>query len=519
MGYAGVMTLFESLLVVLLVAVLLLQVSRRIAIPYPAMLAAAGALVAVVPQAPAIALDGETALALFVAPVLLDAAYDFPTDAGRRLWRPLVVLAILAVLATAGAVAWIGWAVAGLPWAAAVTLGAIVAPPDAAAATAVIGAVSVPRSTEVVLKGESLFNDATALLLFGGALAIQSQGGLTTDVGLRLALAAPGGLLLGVVLAMAAARVNRWVTGTLGGNILQFVMVYLGWVAAQRLQLSPVLCIVAFAMTLARGGAGRGAPRMRVHSYAVWATVVFLLNVLAFLLMGMQARTIVGQMPRAGLRPALEFAGLVIAAVIVARFAVILTFNRLAAWFRPFRGRADRPSLQQGVLVGWCGMRGLVTLATAFALPASFPQRDLVVLTAFAVVLATLVLQGMTLAPVIRLLRLDRSEDAARERTRARGGLADAALVLLAGREGGEADHLRYGYELARSAAAGSDAAGASERHRTLGLAAVAAERTRLEQLRADDRIGGGAYDALLEELDWRELTLLPDEHRRIVES
>ncbi len=512
------MTFFESLLVLLLAAVFLLQVSRRLAVPYPAMLATAGVLVALVPGAPTIALDPDTALALFIAPVLLDAAYDFPTGVAQRLWRPLVVLAILAVLVTTGVVAWLGWMVAGLPWAAAITLGAIVAPPDAAAATAVIGAVSVPRSTEVVLKGESLFNDATALLLFGGALAVQSHGSLTLGVGIQLMLAAPGGIALGIVLALAVRRINRWVTGTLGGNILQFVTVYLVWVAAERLQLSPVLCIVAFAMTLARGTGG-GSPRMRVHSYAVWATVVFLLNVLAFLLMGMQARIIIGQMRESHLWHALGFVGLVVAAVIVTRFVVILVFNRLAAWFRPFRGEADRPSLQQGVLVGWSGMRGLVTLATSFALPASFPQRDMVVLTAFGVVLATLVLQGTTLAPMIRLLRLDRSETVGRERTRARLALADSALDLLATHHGPEADHLRYGYELERRQADDAGETAVFERWRKLGLAAVAAERSTLEQLRHEDSVGGDTYDALLEQLDWREITMLSDNQRRIEES
>jgi len=163
-------TFFESLLVLLAIAILLLQASRRLAIPYPTMLAAAGVVLALVPGAPRIELDPHTVLALFVAPVLVDAAFDFPVGAVRRLWRPLFALAVVAVLLSAGAVAWLGVALAGLPLFAALALGAIVAPPDAAAATAILRSVSMPRRSVDVLKGESLLNDATALLLFGAAV-------------------------------------------------------------------------------------------------------------------------------------------------------------------------------------------------------------------------------------------------------------------------------------------------------------------------------------------------------------
>ncbi len=274
------MTFFESLLALLLAAILLLQVSRRLALPYPAMLAGAGVLLAMVPGTPDLPIDPQTALALFIAPVLLDAAFDFPLELARRLWRPLVSLAVVAVLATTAVVAWIGYTYAGLPLAAAIVLGAIVAPPDAAAATAVMRQVSLPKITANVLRGESLFNDATALLLFAGGLAVTAHGGLSVGVGARVLLAAPGGIALGIVLAWIMRRANRFVSGTLGGNLLQFVNAFLAWLLAEHLGLSAVLAVVALAMTAARG-AQRGSPRMRVQSFAVWAAVVFLLNVVA----------------------------------------------------------------------------------------------------------------------------------------------------------------------------------------------------------------------------------------------
>ena len=302
------MSVFESIQLLLLAAVVLLQLARRLQLPYPAMLALAGVVVAMIPGAPTVSFNPQTALALFIAPVLLDAAYDFPLGAVRQLWRPLIALAVVAVLLTTAVVAFIGWHYAGLPLAAAIALGAIVAPPDAAAATAVMTSLAVPRSSAIVLTGESLFNDATALLLFSGALSVQAGGGLDGRVALHLALAVPGGIALGIAGALLMDRLGRFVEGTLGGNLLQFVNTFVIWLLAERLELSAVLAVVAMAMTIAHRNRDTN-PRVRVHSFAVWASVVFVLNVLAFLMMGMQARTILGHLPPGQLWPALHFAG------------------------------------------------------------------------------------------------------------------------------------------------------------------------------------------------------------------
>ena len=513
------MTFFESLLALLLAAIVLLQIARRLSLPYPAMLATAGVVVAVIPGAPAIPIDPHTALALFLAPTLFDAAFDLPIGAARKLWAPLVAFAVVAVLVTASVVAWIGWAFAGLPVAAAVVLGAIVAPPDAAAATAVLSGVSIPRNSDAVLRGESLFNDATALLLFTGALAVQSGGGFTLPVDIELGLAAPGGILFGIVCALAMRRTNRHVTGTLGGSLLQFVQVFLVWIIADRLHLSAVLATVACAMTVARSTEINTSARMRVHSYAVWSTVVFLLNVLAFLLMGLQARLIAGRMGHHQLIEAMGFAGLVVLATIVARFVVVVGYNRINAWRLQRRGEPEPASMAQAVLVSWSGMRGLVTLATAFALPANFPQRDTVMLAAFAVVMVSLVVQGTTLAPLIRWLGLDQQHAYAHDLATARRSLAEAALATLDGENGVAADALRHTYETEHRAAEEPPLGKAMRTRRTLGLAAVKAERRQLEELRDAHEIGTDTYLQLQEEIDWRTLALLPDDKRRVEES
>jgi monovalent cation/hydrogen antiporter len=512
------MTFFESLLVLLLAAIALLQVGRRLALPYPAMLAAAGVMVAFLPGAPTIPIEPSTYLMLFIAPALVDAAYDFPPGAPRRFLAPLIAFAVGAVILTTAAVAWIASASLGLPLAAGVALGAIVAPPDAAAATAVLRNFSLPRSMDAVLKGESLFNDATALLLFGGALTLLSSGGLRLGVALRLGFAVPGGVLLGIVCAYLVRFVNQFVKDTLGGNLLQFVLSYLVWIVADHLHLSAVLCLIAFAMTLARNtDASALDARMRVHSFAVWSSVVFTLNVFAFLLMGMQARSILGRMQAFHLRQALAFAGLVVLAVVCTRLLVVISFNRLEAWWASSRHRPAPATAGQALFVGWCGMRGFVTMATAFALPDSFPQRDTVVLTAFCVVLATLVLQGLTLVPLVKLLKLDRSGEAARELASARAAMAKAALASIAGQDGPEAENLRYRFSLKQRACLGEMSA-SMERLREVSLRAIEAERNELESLRIKDRIGADAYLGLQEQLDWSELTVLRDAERKIEE-
>jgi NhaP-type Na+/H+ or K+/H+ antiporter len=513
------LTFFESLLALLAVAILLLQVSRRVGIPYPTMLAGAGVGLALVPGAPQIGLDPRTVLALFIAPALINEAFDFPLGAVRRLWRPLVALAVVAVLLSAGAVAWLGVAMVGLPFYAALALGAIVSPPDAAAAAAVLNSVSMPRRSVVVLKGESLLNDATALLLFSAATSVQSHTGSDSAWALRLAIAAPGGVLLGILFGKLYRYIVPYVSGTLGGNLLEFVTCFSVWIIADRLGLSAVLCLVAFAMTIARYASLMMRPRMRIHSYAVWESAVFLLNVLAFLFLGLQARTIVGSMAPARLHEAAWFALAVIVCLVVVRMVVVIVYNRLAYRYQALRVGSQPANLRQAILVGWSGMRGLVTLATAFALPAAFPQRDLIVLTAFAVVLATLVIQGLTLGPLVRLLKLDGDNGLGAELDKARADLAAVGLATLEDKSGPAADYWRYEFETLRDGALLEGEHAPLDLKRQYGLAAVRKQRKRLEKLRAEERVGPDAYIVLQEELDFAEVALNLETDQHIEES
>ena len=499
------MALFQSILTLLLLSVLLLQASRRLHIPYPTMLAVAGLLVAALPWASALTFDPGLALALFIAPAILNSAFDFPLRAIRTYWLSLLTLAVVAVLVTTAVVACAGVALAGLPLAAAVVLGAIVSPPDAAAAAAMLSRPDIPRSTVTVLKGESLLNDAVALLIFGVALEVATDGGPVTHALPRLALAIPGGLLLGFVTGRLAGVLIKFLVGTLGCILFQFLFTFTTWMLAERLGVSPILAVVAAAMTASQRDSPMSALD-RIHSNAVWVVVVFVLNVMAFLFVGLEARGIVRSLPPDQLRHDLLFAGIVLGLVIGVRIVLVMTYNRaiqrLIRRFRP--GGGGGPSLKQGIVASWCGMRGMVTLAAALALPAGFPQRDLVVLSALAVVLGTLVLQGATLEPLIRLLKFPDDATQEQEKARVRILLTQSAMASLQERDDEIAKQLRYEFEL--DLADHREAGRRPGRLDGLRVDAIAAQRDLLRRMRHECQVEDEVYRALEQELDLHEL-------------
>jgi Na+/H+ antiporter len=504
------MSLFESTLLLLAIALLLLRLARRLRVPYPAMLALAGGCVAAAPWVPRVGIEPRLALALFVAPAVMDTAFDMPPRELLRNWLPLTSLAVVLVLLTAAAVAFTGWALEGMPLAAALALGAIVAPPDAAAAAAVLQEFKLPRRTMAVLQGESLLNDAVALLLFGIAVgAATSPGGSWRESVPGLLIAVPGGALLGLMAGLIAMRTMRTHGGSLSSIIAQFLVTYGTWLLADRLHLSSIVAVVALAAVVARYLPARTSPRDRVNANAVWATVVFVLNVLAFLLMGLQARIIFSELEGAALRHALGFAAIVLLVVIAVRFAWVMFYGLL---LRLFRSYVKRRSGQQmpvpppgiGVLVSWCGMRGLVTLATAFALPLDFPERNLIVLSAFSVVLGTLVVQGFTIRPLMALLRIAPDHALADVVCNARSAMLDAALGALEGQPGEAAAALRSEYGAAR--AANTEVTRPLTPYDDLRVVATDAERRVLAELRKHGRIDDDAYHLLEGELDRAEL-------------
>lgn len=513
------MAFFESLLMLLFAAILLLQVTRRFGVPYPTMLAVAGVLVALVPWAPHIEIHPGLALALFIAPALLDSAFDLPPRELRRHWRPLVALAGFAVILTTAAVAWAAVELQGLPLAAAIALGAIVAPPDAAAAAAMLARADIPRRMVSVLKGESLLNDGVALLIFAAAVNVATSDKPAIHVLPELAFAVPGGILLGIAIGATLSWMMRWMYGTVSATLLGFVATFGAWILAEHLHLSAILCVVAFGMTIAHYLPARTPPRDRVSTYAVWEAVVFLLNVLAFFLMGLQASEIISRLNPAEIWDACGFAAIVFGIVVVVRFVWVMFYMRMNALVAARRGEPKVGNTAHGVLVSWCGMRGLVTLATALSLPSSFPERDLIVLSAFAVVLGTLVVQGLTLQPLIRLLSFPPDRSFAKELAGARLKLIDAAVQSMTDRNDAAAARLRETYEEEREIAEAGDHPREVSEYDALRRQNIAVKRRKLAELRHSGAIDDDVFHALEQELDWAELAASSPHHVELVET
>lgn len=524
------MALFELVIALLLVGAILSLWADRLGVPYPALLALAGVALALIPGTPQVVLDPQLALALFVAPILLDAAFDASPRDLKRNFPAVSSLAVAAVAATILAVAAvIHHIVPGMGWATALTLGAIVAPPDASAAVAVLRRLRPPHRLVVILEGESLFNDASALLAYRIAVTAAVTGVIQGWSVVPLFLwTCGGGVLAGILLA----RLYLWATLRVRdipiSVMLQFIGTFAVWLLASRIGLSSIITMIAYAMTLARRVPGRVDARRRIASYAVWDVVVFVLNVLAFVLIGLQLRAIRMRVPDLQWHVYLWSAAAVCATVIVVRILWVMAHNRIAhyglrrrkskmtAGSHPHRPMT-MPTLGGGLVVSWCGMRGIVTLAAAMALPdgsagAAFPYRDLILFCAFAVVLVTLVVQGMTLRPLIAWIGLEDDGSVDREVRLARVETARAALKALDGpSDSPSLQTLRREYEA--RIRLGDEAprdARPSRTRATLAQAlrrAVAAQRRTLVELRTRLVIGDDAFHVVEEELDLLELT------------
>jgi monovalent cation/hydrogen antiporter len=511
------MQIFQWILLLLVGAVGLTALARRISVPYPSLLALGGVALALLPSAPRFELDPALTLALFVAPVLLDAAYDTSLRDLRANWIPITCLVLAAVGITTAAVAWTAHTlVPDMPWAAAIALGAIVAPPDAAAAAAVLKQLRLPHRLLVILEGESLLNDASALMIYRIAVLAVLSGGLKLGTVVPMSLLAiAGSVIAGYVLARLYMKLAIGVTDVPSSIVLQFAGTFGVWILAEHLHLSAIVTVVAYGITVARD-----APRLipasnRIPSYAVWDLVVFVLNVLAFVLIGLQLRPILGPLAPHERVAYFEVAAIVLGIVIAARFVWVFSYSAVGRLKLRWFGAGDwpgtaKPSARGSLVVSWCGMRGIVTLAAAYALPSGFPDRDLILLIAFCVVVGTLVLQGLTLRPLIRVLKLRDDDPVDREVHMACERLVHVGLQVLDADQSQEAKVIRRELEaqLTEQAAAGSDPNGLGQ-YDSLRARIVAAQRDALLEMRSKDEIGDDAFHKVEAQLDVAEVNAL----------
>ncbi|MET1085201.1 MAG: Na+/H+ antiporter [Burkholderiales bacterium] len=496
--------------------------ARKLNVPYPIALVIGGGALGFLPFGPRIELDPDLVLVIILPPILYVAALQTSWRDFKRNIRPITLLAVPLVIATTTAVAWvIKSLVPDMPWAVAFALGAIVSPPDAVAATAVLQRMRIPGRIVTILEGESLVNDATGLVLYKFAVAAVLTGAFSLpDATVQFFIVAIGGVVLGLIFGRLFVAIHTWLKDTLIEVMLSLLLPYVAYLGAEILHFSGVLAVVAAGLVRARYAPEIFSAESRIQVQAFWNTFVFLLNCVAFILIGLQLDGIV-----AGIRsvPKEQLGWLALAACVTAvaiRFLWVFPAAYLPRLFSTaLRARDPAPPWKAITVISWCGMRGIVSLAAALALPLAlpdgtpFPNRNLVIFLAFAVIFFTLVVQGLTLGPLIKLLRQGTDWSPVQEEHLAREALARAALQEIEVFSRDERvspeiqDPLRAEYELRLKCADPRQAAFsyADNIDLRLRLSAIAAQRRELIRLWREEAIGAETLQSLQRELDLEE--------------
>jgi CPA1 family monovalent cation:H+ antiporter len=425
----------------LLAVAALAWLARRLHIAYPILFVIGGLLLALIPGVPRVTLNPELVFLFFLPPLLFPAALFTPWRDFRENLRPISLLAVGLVLITATAIAFLAHYFMNLPLAAGFVLGAIVSPPDAIAATAIADRLRVPRRIVTVLEGESLVNDATALVAYRFAIMAVVTGTFSLgDASLKFFVVCLGGIALGLAVGWLAAWFHKHVEDAPIEITVSLLTPFAAYLPAERLGLSGVLAVVTAGLYL-----GWRLPEItnfqtRLDARPVWDTVEFILNGLVFILIGLQLPTVLhaastDHLPKTQL---IIYALLISLAVIVVRVLWVFPATYLPRFlFKSLRARDPYPSWKHVSIVAWTGMRGVVSLAAALALPfqradgSPFPGRDLILFLSFVIILATLVVQGLSLPPLIRWLGVEDDDSLENEERKARLAANQAALARL----------------------------------------------------------------------------------------
>ena len=429
-----------QLVVLLLSLVLTLGAfARRLPIPYPIVLVLGGLALSFVPGLPRAPLGPDLIFTIFLPPVIWAAAFESDLRQLRRSAWSIAALAVGLVVVTTLAVAWVAhMTLPGIAWSSAFILGAVVSSTDAVAATAVFRRLGLPRRLIALLEGESLLNDASALVLYTAAITAR----VTGEFSIRSALGdfvydALGGVTVGIVVAYAIHFVSRLTRDSVSNVALTVLAAYISWILGEKVGASAVLSCVACGLTMRRHFLTGGSSATRVQTDEVWRLFVFVLNGFIFVQLGLEWPQLAVDLPPGGLGAIALATVAVCATVILVRLAWLPLTTYGARLLLPSRRQAPLPPRGWMLMAGWTGMRGIVTLAAALAVPTvsltgeSLPYRGRIVIISFAVILVTLVLQGLTLAPLIRWLGLKGDGEGARELLLARRAALDASVARL----------------------------------------------------------------------------------------
>jgi monovalent cation/hydrogen antiporter len=534
----------EAILVLLAAVATLATLANRIKVPYPILLVLGGLVLGFVPGLPRVELDPDVVFLLFLPPLLYVSALFTSWRDFRANLRPISLLAVGLVLMTTCAVAAVAhWAIE-LPWAAAFALGAIVSPTDAIAATAVAQRLGVPRRIVTILEGESLVNDATGIVAYRIAVGAVVAGTFSLwEAGVQFVVGAFGGIAVGLAVGWAVVWARRHVSEDPSvQNTVSLLTPFAAYLLAEEpshylwhdllhlpgeFHFSGVLSVVVAGLYLGRRAPYVISPETRLQGYAFWELVTFLLNGLIFSLIGLQLGSIVGGLSEYSATTLVLFGGLISLTVILVRIVWVFPATYVPRWAsRSIRERDPSPPWQAVSVVSWTGMRGVISLAAALALPlttatgAPFPERDLILFLTFCVILATLVVQGLSLPGLIRAFGLEDDGSQDREEIIGRIEVAEAALARIEElleenwvRED-TAERLRgiYNYRRSRfSARVDGDEDGLEERSaafQRLLRDLLQTQRRVLIELRNEGKIGDEAMHRIERDLDLEESRL-----------
>jgi monovalent cation/hydrogen antiporter len=519
----------QLVIALLVVMVALVALAIRLNISYPIVLVLGGLLLAIPPRLPAIHLEPEIVFLVFLPPLLFSDAVNSSWRDFRENWRPIFLLSVGLVLATTFSVMLVGHLLLGMHWGPAFVLGAVLGPTDTVAVSAILERFPIPRRLNAILRGESLVNDASALVLFEAAIHTTQQNTYVWGTFIsHFGVAAAGGVIIGGVIGWLAVQLRRHTADPLLANTISLLAAFAAYQPAAALDVSGVLAVVTAGLYVGWNDPRTSTPRARLQAAGSWEMLTFLLNGLLFILIGLQLRT-VGK-PLWSQNPWLLIGGgiAVSATVIFARIGwvfVSTTWSRLRS--RHLQSSDRRQAKPEAILLSWVGIRGGISLAAALAIPPTladgspFPQRAEVIIFTFAVILVTLVAQGLTLPKLLSRLQFGLQPSTESDEIKARLAMATTAVHYLTSLEEPDAAkgkaiaHLYdvYGQEMETPNAESSEPAGHAQTQFlgsvvSLELAIVKQQRARLIELRDKGEITDDVLRRFQSILDLKEAQL-----------
>ncbi len=406
----------ENIVIVILlltVVTVLADITDKIKIPYPILLVLVGIAIGLIPGLPHLELDPEIVFLIFLPPILYAAAWNTSWQDFKSAKRPIILLATGCVIFTTCAVAVVAKTfIPYFDWPEAFVLGAIISPPDAVAAAAATKGLPVPKRVTTILERESLVNVATGLIAYRYAVAATVTGAFGIwEAGMQFIVVAFGGILFGWVIGLIFKMIHRITPdNATTDTTFTFLAPYVAYLGAESIHLSGVLAVVTAGLYLSRKSSTLFSQQTRISAYGAWNVVVFILNGIIFILIGLQLPAILRSMEALSFYSLLYYGLIISIAVIVGRLIWVYPGTFIPRWLsRKIREREPKPDIRLVTVVAWSGMRGVVSLAAALALPLTigentpFPNRELIIFLTFSVIFSTLVFQGLSLRPMIKM--------------------------------------------------------------------------------------------------------------------